>query len=677
MDELESQIAKIQLGNNKFSNSFIYVLAEKAESGPAEFYMVAEIPLLNPAAADSGRRICLAISSALKRTYRYNDTESAFENAVSQINDELGKLAALGQTQWVDKLSCIIGVKDGPAFHIATCGKVGAFLLRSGEFTDISCSPEQRHPLKTFGNYASGKLKLGDLLILSTAQLFNYLSLDRLLQVLAGPDFLADTQTIIELLKQNAEPQIGFGVLLNMQVPQGQAPETEVDLEDYVVENHGQTESFFAKSLSFVTTMFSGGKSAARQPQTALPKIGFRQSLKNWSGTTRNFAAKGLGIWQTAKTSARAVKSGMNAQNFRQFSAQKKFLIGSIAVLALAVIANIAIAVHLKKTKAQDAQIASQLSAAQLLLQDAQASLLYKDESSAANYYAQAKSKMPELKSVPAAEKTLYTQISGQLQTLQTQMEKVAQADVVNLGSLAKGGSLIALPQYLAVQSGQDIVSYNKQSGQISDGGLKSGVTIVAGVAAGGTTAAVYDGTSLYIWDYAKGSLGPGYSQSMPAQNDFGGMAYYPTNNRVYVADKKSGQVVSFLINKNTFSRPVVAIRNQDLSKVSSLAIDGAIYLFNGSAVSKYLAGASANFTMPNLSAGLSGASKIYAQKGFNNVYILDGGNNRILVTDKTGNLLETLESPQFNQPSDFAVDEAAKIIYVLNDGSLLKVVLP
>jgi hypothetical protein len=677
MEELESQIAKIQLGNNKSSNSFIYVLAEKASGCPAELYMAAELPLFNPAAEESCQRICLAISSALKRVYRNQGAQDNFENAIGQINDELGKLAALGQTQWVDKLSCIIGVKEGRDFQIATCGKVGAFLLRGGEFTDISCSPEQRHPLKTFENYASGRLKIGDLLVLSTAQLFNYLSLDRLLQILSGPDFLFGTQTIIELLKQNAEPQIGFGVLLNLQVPFGQAPETEVDLEDYVVENHGQGVGFWTKALGFLTTMFSGGASAARRPQTSLPKIGFRQNLKNWSGNTKNFMSKGRNFWQTAKTSAKAVKSTVNAENFRQFSPQKKFLIISILILALAAAANIGIAVHLKKTRAAAAKITAELSAAQGLLSSAQSSLLYKDDAAAGNYLAQAKSKMPDQKTVPSGQKVLYNQVSQQLQSLEAQMEKVVQATVVNLGSLAKGNSLMSLPPALAVQSGQDIISFNRQSGQISDGSLKIGVNIVAAVFTSGTTAAVYNGSALYVWDYSAGSLGPGFSQSLPLQSDFGGMAYYPTNNRVYVADKKNGQVVSFLISKNIFTKPVVSIRNQDFSKVSGLAIDGAVYLLDDSGVNKFISGGSANFSMPGLSSPLSGSGKIFTQKTFADVYILDPGNNRILVTDKTGKLLETLQSGQFNHPSDFVVDEPNKTIFVLDDGSLLKVTLP
>src|SRR5258708_5321007 len=137
MEELESQIAKIQLGNFKSTSSFVYVLAEKAAGSNAELYMVAELPLLNPAAEEACERICLAIASTLKRAYKKPLSENIFENAIGQINEELGKLASLGQTHWIDRLSCILGVKNNYTFTIATCGKVAAYLLRGKELTDI------------------------------------------------------------------------------------------------------------------------------------------------------------------------------------------------------------------------------------------------------------------------------------------------------------------------------------------------------------------------------------------------------------------------------------------------------------------------------------------------------------------------------------------------------------
>src|SRR5262249_48839825 len=154
--------------------------------------------------------------------YKRPLNDNSFETAVAQINEELGKLASMGQTYWVNKFNCILAVKNGTEFTVATCGKTSAFLLRGNEFTNISTSPEQAHPLKTFDTFASGKIKLNDVLILSNTQLLNFLSMDRLREILSRQNFLAAAQTIIELLKEMAGPEVAFGTILNLQVPAGQ-----------------------------------------------------------------------------------------------------------------------------------------------------------------------------------------------------------------------------------------------------------------------------------------------------------------------------------------------------------------------------------------------------------------------------------------------------------------------
>ena len=267
--------------------------------------MVAELPMFNPAAEDSCERICLAIASTLKRSYRRPFGPDNFENAISQINDELGKLAGLGQTQWIDRLNCMLAVKEGSNLNITSTGKVAAYLLRNGEFTDISCSAGQSHPLKTFENYASGKIRLGDLLLLSTVQLVNYLSLERLLGIMMRSNFLTGSQTILALLKEVADPQVSFGVLLNLQVAPGQAPEAEVDLEDFVAEPKKMAASPLAAVLAYLKTMFNPHRSPTRVPQVGLPKISLRQSLKKFGGDTKNWAAKTRNFLSSAKTSAR------------------------------------------------------------------------------------------------------------------------------------------------------------------------------------------------------------------------------------------------------------------------------------------------------------------------------------------------------------------------------------
>ena len=305
-----------------------------------------------------------------------------------------------------------------------------------------------------------------------------------------------------------------------------------------------------------------------------------------------------------------------------------------------------------------------------------QASLLYKDDAAAAQYYQQAKAQMPNAKNVPSADKDLYNKTVADLNTAEGLMEKVVQVNVTDLGALSKGTSLIKLPKFVGTEVNKDIISYNKQSGSVQDGALSSSASIVGSVYMTGTTAAIYDGSNLYSWDFSAGKLSPGFNQNVPAQADFAGLAYYPTNSRVYLADKKAGQVISFLPGKNGFSKPVVSVQNPVLNQAQDLAIDGSIYVLTNTGVSKFQSGQPADFALA-LPTPFSGNGKIYTEKDSNYLYLLDAGNNSILILDKKGNLINTLKSSSFTGLKDFQVDEANKVIYVLNDGDLLKVALP
>lgn len=680
MEETESQIAKIQLGNNKTSNTYVFVGAEKAQDNPAELYMIAEMPLFNPAAEESCENMSLAIFSALKRAYRRQPNENSFENAISQINEELGKLAEMGQTQWINKLNCIVAVRHENNFSISTCGKVSAFLLRNKEFTDISCSQNQPHPLKTFENFANGKIRLGDLVILSTTQLFNHISMDRLLEIISGTGFLTATQTIIELLKKNADPQTSFGVILNLQVPAGQAVEEEPDLENYIVERQSVTVNLWKQSLSYIKSIFALDKNHHREPKVSLPKISLANRVKGLASRVKNLFSKSGYFIKNAKNSAGSMKQAVNSVNLTKFKAlskPKQILTISVIVLLVAALVNVGIALKLKSSSKANQEITNQLKETQSLLSNAQSALLYKDEVKAGEYFNQASAKLPAQDKINSSNKALYEQVSGQFNEVKDLMEKNIAVNTENLGSLSQADILLKISGYLATQANNAVVSYDINSGKIEDGKLSLPTQAVAEVNIGKNSAVIYDGEGLYVWDYSAGKFGQAFSQSVPQKEDFGGMAFYPTNSRVYIVDKKSGAIISYLVNGTSISKPVVSVRDPSLNSSVGIAIDGSIYVLTASGLNKYQSGKLADFSLPALPKAFSGKGKIYTQKEFANIYILDVENNRVLVIDKKGVLVHTLKSENFSNLKDFSVDETGKLMFVLNENSLLKAQLP
>ena len=676
MEELESQVAKIQIGNPKSVASYVFILAEKAPSSEAELYVVAELPLFNPAAESSCESICLSIGSALKRAYKKGTSENVFETAVAQVNEELGKLAETGQTHWIDKLNCILAVKEDNRFSIATCGKVAAYLYRGQEFTDISCSPSITHPLKTFENVAFGKLKLEDVVILSTTQLFNHISIVRLQTILRDNNFLVAAQLIIEILKQNAGPEVAFGTVMMLQVEPGQTDAETINLDDYQVENGNRQQNIFSKTFAYIKTALVMDKNK-RVPNVRLPQVSFSGSLQNVKDSTKTFTSKSKQLFASAGSRIKRQSQNLSIAQIKEFSRLKKFFLFSVIVLLIAAVASITISIRYKKTAQTQTQITNQLKDAQTLLSSAQASLLYKDNSTAENYLVQAQAKLPNQSQVAKADLALYNEVKNELSDLRQKLENTVVVQTSNLGSLGSSDRLLQLNNFLATQVNSTIISYDKNNGSISDSALLSSEKILGSVYIKNSTAVVYNGSALLVWDYVLHQFSPPFTTSVPDQNSFVALKYYATNSRVYAINKSSNQILSFLVGSG-ISKPVVASKNaNDLGNALDFAIDGSIYVLNTNGVDKYQSGVLQDFHLPSLTTPFSGKGKITTDKTFANIYILDSGNNRIIVMDKKGNLVETLTSKDFTDLKDFQVDEKNKVAYVLNGSDLLKVTLP
>lgn len=696
---MESQIAKIQLTNTKTSNNYVFVMAEKASASDAELYMVAELPLLNPAALKSCEQICLAISAGLKRAYKRALNENSFESAVAQINEELGKLAEMGQTQWINKLNCILAVKNENTFTIATCGKISAYMLRSGEFTDISTSAAQSHPLKTFDSLASGKIRLGDVLILSNTQLLNFISIDRLKTILNKQSFLMAAQTIIELLKETAGPEVSFGTILNLQVTPGSVTEENVDLENYLVKN-SSSASILNKTGSLIKSIV-GLEALRRKPNADLPEtvplerkpepekkipgtdlspleLGKKLSPKEQLNLLKTSATD---LWHSAKNNfsnfsgkVGGIKSALSPKQISNFSPAKKYLLIAVVILVIAAGLNIGLAIYKKDVVEKKNIATNKLEGTKKSLNLAQSALLYKDDLQAREYFIEAQNKLPSESEIYEEQKAEYQNILLQIKELKKQIEHTIEVEPTNLGNLGDAQNLITLTDYLAVSAGQNIISFEKATGKIEDGKLKSDDLIKDSYGFKTGRAVIYNGEWLKIWNYENNTLGPAIISSVPPEERFVGLSYYPVNNRAYLIDKQKNQIISFLINNDRLQNPVIAVTGNDLGNAIDITIDGNIFVLHPGQITKYSAGKLSDFQMPFLFEPFAGQGKLYTQINWMYLYLLDTEKNRVLVMDKKGSIVKMLTSSQFTNLRDFAVDEATLTIYLLNGSSILKV---
>lgn len=666
MTELETQIAKIQFGNRKETTTHVFVMAEQAQNGTSELYLITELPVLNPAALEECERISNALAASLRRIYRKVPSTETFENALAGLNEELGKLTSQGKTHWIGKLNALVAVKDLSRLSVSSTGKISALLFRENEFTAIAESTTNENPLKTFENFSIGKLHLGDIIIFSTNQLFNNISADRIKNILKSHTLPLAGQEILRILQENTGPEVAFGSILGLMSEPGTSHVEHVALEEYSESKklHKQMalQAINAGKMAILKS-YEGTKALALKTKERITKPENRQ--------IKTALLQNKDILSAVGNSA---KQNLTLENFQKLSKQKKFLFISAVVLVLVLGVNVFLAFKYRGQSADTTAIVQLLSESQKLIDDSNASLLYGDENQSQSLLTEARNKMASLPTLKKSEdKTSAENIQKQLMELENKLEKKTTLEAMNIATLSNSESLINLPQYIATQAGQSIVSFDRNSDKVEDNAIIVNQTILASAFYKGNQAVIYNGERLFLWNFGNSTTGSGIETQVPKQNSFGGFDLYLVNNRAYVVNKETKQVINYTVTDREITKPTVSFSNDGLSNAMDIAVDGNIYILTKDTILKFQAGKALPFNFPPLVQGFGGRGRLFTDNNTVNLYLLDSENNRILVMNKNGQLIQSIYSNQFTNPKDFIVDEKNKLILVLNDTSLLK----
>jgi len=171
-----------------------------------------------------------------------------------------------------------------------------------------------------------------------------------------------------------------------------------------------------------------------------------------------------------------------------------------------------------------------------------------------------------------------------------------------------------------------------------------------------------------------------GSSQKTLIKNDsdwqqVGGISTY--NGNIYVLDKKQNQIIKFVQTDSGFSSGAnyFASTQPDLSKSISMAIDSDVYILSTDGmVTKYTKGVAENFSLSGFDKPLASPTSIITNATDDNIYILDNGNSRVVVLDKSGNYKAQYQASVIKTAKDFEVLEKDKKIYILSGGKTYEI---
>lgn len=107
-------------------------------------------------------------------------------------------------------------------------------------------------------------------------------------------------------------------------------------------------------------------------------------------------------------------------------------------------------------------------------------------------------------------------------------------------------------------------------------------------------------------------------------------------------------------------------------SNPQSFAIDGSIWILeqNGT-IDKFTKGVKDSFEIQGLLSPIGSGATIYTAEDFENLYVLDPENKRVVVFSKNGEYINQFEGTIFSNANTFTVDESSKTGYIVGDNTV------
>lgn len=365
---------------------------------------------------------------------------------------------------------------------------------------------------------------------------------------------------------------------------------------------------------------------------------------------------------------------------FKSLSVSRKILLAT-GIVVLFVVAQTVVSKGRNGGVAEATNYQQTIDQVDVKINEAKAALLYDNEETARAALTQAQTL---LDSIPKDSKIFEDKGQSRVESIVQQINTINHVSVVDAPSVVGNYNSISpsINVNKLVKLGASLFSFDAGNGSVyrlntedtsasvvassSDSSL---LYTSAHKASPGTALLVINGKRLGLLNPVAGSVAdveaefPNKDRSVVDAESFG--------TRLYALDAAGGQIVRFQQADGKYGAGSQWLTDSSVSVTGAkaMAIDGSIFVLqaNGTII-KLFSGKSVNdFSLTALSPNLAGALDITTDENTTNLYVLDPANKRVVVLDKTGKLVSQITSPVFDNLKGMVVEEANKVIYLLN----------
>ncbi len=637
MARLETQINQIFLLSPESKKNAL-VLYEEQLNNSLQLYVVAELWNMQKKSEANDLK---KISEIILQCFRVNKklpAETLFETSLSQINQNLADLAHEGRKSWVGKFSCLICVKGlDNNIYLANNGQTSAWLRRKSEMMEVLPAEKRgNHPLKSFINFTQGKLTDQDSLILTTSNIFNYISFELFSKMLDQMPLDQASNEVSKILQDAKAEEMAFASFMMYFTKEPIADEAPLE-----------TEQLYAP-LPEEELVAAPVGSRISMPSLKLPSLKF--SMPKISLPTLN-----IGWFKNLRSPA----------YFQNLSRPGKFFFISFAVFLLLFLVNLGIYAGTLNEKKVQKQITELVEKINKDVASANSALIYKDETQAIEYLRQG---IADLESLALLDPVKAEEMSVKIEQVKTVVNKITSKDnpAVFL-ELKRHPTFITNSAVGFLFGNADSNSLSRYDSTLQDyfllNSLKNPLTDINYSQISGVI--VSSGNQIFRIDPTLKQFEP----LITIENaDLETM--HLANNAIYTLDQGNDQILKIGLSSKY---PKTVSVSGNVTTARDFGVDKDIYVLFADKIVKYVGGLPQTFALPNMTDSLSNGDKI--QVGAD-IYVLEANKKRVIILSKTGALINQIYFPTTNTLTDFYIDEASRSLYLLDDNKLYKVTI-
>ncbi len=636
-----------------------------------------------------------------------DDPESLLEEILQLLNQLLPTLAPQKNRLWFQKINLVVGILHSNSVYLAGIGNIDAWLLNHNQFTQILDKTTDINPAKIFTDITSGSLDSGDVLVISTNALFDYVSKEkiRLLTQKYSPQAAVDQlykllETVPDFVSFNSlfikNPSSNEIDLKNPIADEELAPK----IAPSIAPNATQAPRQDAGLKNVTKAQTPNKKAHAPKTKLVFDKRGLqniklvRQVLWLWSLITTFFGIVAQ-ICQTIFAYLKKTYLFLFSHKFRRQSEdtilantkqtihkkttwfsnltwRKKILIVALLIVVLIFLQGLVFLTQKKAVVKQENTYQQSIDSINTTLNEVEASLIYKDEKRAEELLLEVQTALANLQVQSNEQATEVTTVKEQAARLINKIRHINYVDnpmeLFDLSTLAGSKQI--------VQKDGKFYLLDQNSLYL----LQDSAPVKLTDFANGQTLADWPGQSKLILSnneqYSIFNLDNKQFESFDFNKASGNTQVQDLNiysNNLYALDSQNNKIFKYPESGTSFSNGVNWLTAEaDLSQAYSFAIDGDAYLtFQNGEIKKLRKGKVEKFDyhVPHPVIGQKSIIKTFKESKL--LYLIDPDNQRVIIFDKNGNIKDQYTSPKFDNLVDLAIDPAEKAIYLLNGNHL------